>query len=110
MLIVEKDSYYFMGFNVQRFIDSKLQITPFYDYNSGLMEIYSMKSSAGRYQLLKSLLSIDNDAGHVDMINKTIKQNSRLEFNKVRAFRLEPTDFNTGAFDIDGERHPIEKI
>lgn len=53
------------------------------------------------------MISIDDNGGHVDIANKSIKKNSRFELTKIRAFRLEPIDFHTGAFDIDGESHPI---
>jgi len=85
-------------------------MTPFYDYDQGLIEIYRMKSKTSRFKLLKMLLELDDTASHVNKKNLAPKENSGLEFIKVRAFRMEPYNFNMGAYDVDGEKFNTEKI
>ena len=47
---------------------------------------------------------------HFDKRNKRVKDGCKLEYKKIRAFRLEPNPNYPGIFSIDGEEYPAQKM
>lgn len=88
--------------------------------NDGFCDIITMKSSQGKYNLVKLLLN--QDSGDYFNANGNLRAGSGVEYIKTKCFRLIPKNNLNDSdnldisnlmhrfYSIDGERYPLEPI
>ena len=89
---------------------NEVNLSPLAQYDDEFLDLSLLRGTAGKYELLKYLLNIDAKGSVIDMENGRPYANSRLEYKKIKAFRLEPLGANRGVYSIDGEVFCLEKI